>query len=62
MLLYVATISKVVCAVLVVEHQTKKSTKHHLVYFVSEVLHGAHSRYANIQKIIVCCTNVLSQA
>ena len=38
--------------VLVVERQAEKSTKQHPVYFVSEVLHDARSRYPNIQKLI----------
>ena len=52
MLLYVAATPTVVSAVLVVERQAKKSAKQHLVYFVSEVLHDARSRYPNIQKLI----------
>jgi len=39
-------------AVLVVEHQAEMSTKQHSVYFVSEVLHDAQSRYPNIQKLL----------
>ena len=52
MLLYVAATPTVVSAVLVVERQAKKSAKQHPVYFVSEVLHDARSRYPNIQKLI----------
>ena len=52
MLLYVAATPTVVSAVLVVEHQAEKSTKQHPVYFVSEVLHDARSRYPNIQKLL----------
>jgi hypothetical protein len=52
MLLYVAATPMVVSVVLVVEHQAEKSTKQHPVYFLSEVLHDARSRYPNIQKLI----------
>ena len=52
MLLYVAATPTVVSTVLVVERQAKKSNKQHPVYFVSEVLHDARSRYPNIQKLI----------
>jgi len=52
MFLYVAATPKVVSVVLVVEHQEGKSVKQHLVYFVSEVLHDARSRYINIQKLL----------
>jgi hypothetical protein len=52
MLLYIAATPTVVNAVLVVERQAEKSAKQHPVYFVSEVLHDACSRYANIQKLI----------
>ena len=48
MLLYMAATPKVVSAVLVVERQVEKSTKQHPVYFISEVLHYARSRYPNI--------------
>jgi hypothetical protein len=41
MLLYVAATPTIVSAVLVVERQAKKSTKYHLVYFESEMLHDA---------------------
>jgi hypothetical protein len=36
----------------VVERQAKKSTKYHLVYFESEMLHDAWSKYPNIQKLV----------
>ena len=52
MLLYVTAILTVVSVVLVVDHQEEMSAKQHPVYFVSEVLHDARSRYPNIQKII----------
>ena len=52
MVLYVAATPKVVSVVLVVEHQVEKSMKQHPVYFVSEVLHDARSRYPNIQKLL----------
>ena len=52
MFLYVAATPKVVSVVLVVERQEGKSVKQHLVYFVSEVLHDARSRYINIQKLL----------
>ena len=52
MVLYVAATPKVVSVVLVVERQVEKSTKQHPVYFVSEVLHDARSRYINIQKLL----------
>ena len=48
MLLYVAATPKVVSVVLVVKRHVEKSTKHHPVYFISEVLHDARSRYPNI--------------
>ena len=43
---------KVVSAVLVVERLEEKYVKQHPVYFVSEVLHDARSRYPNIQKLL----------
>ena len=52
MLLYVAATPTVVSIVLVVERQAEKSAKQHPMYFVSEVLHDARSRYPNIQKLI----------
>ena len=52
MLLYIGATPKVVSVVLVVERQVEKSTKQHSVYFISEVLHDARSRYPNIQKLL----------
>jgi hypothetical protein len=52
MLLYVAATPEVVSAILVVECQMEKSTNQHPVYFISEVLHDARSRYPNIQKLL----------
>ena len=52
MFLYVAVTPKVVSAVLVVECQEEKSTKQYPIYFKSEVLHDARSRYPNIQKLL----------
>jgi hypothetical protein len=52
MFLYVAATTKVVSAVLVVKRQEEKSANQHPVYFVSEVLHDAQSRYPNIQKLL----------
>ena len=52
MLLYGAATPTIVSVVLVVERQAEKSTKQHLVYFVSEVLHNARTKYLNIQKLL----------
>ena len=52
MLLYIGATPKVVSVVLVVERQEEKSTKQYPVYFKSEVLHDARSRYPNIQKLL----------
>jgi proteasome assembly chaperone (PAC2) family protein len=48
--LHVAATPKVVSMVLLVEHQMEKSIKQYPVYFVTEVLHDAQSRYPNIKK------------
>ena len=52
MLFYVAATPTFVSTVVVVERQVEKSAKQHPVYFVSEVLHDARSKYPNIQKLI----------
>ena len=52
MLFYVAATPTFVSTVVVVERQVEKSTKQHPVYFVSEVLHDARSRYPSIQKLL----------
>jgi hypothetical protein len=52
MFLYIAATPIVVSTVLLVERQTEKSTKQHMVHFVSEVLHDARARYRNIHKLL----------